>query len=226
MATILIQAAVQAAVAAAVSVGLSYVRAILTPDQNLTNEGAKLNRSQLTAAAEGVAIARHWGRNRLGGNVIWSTRFKETRNVESQTSGGKGAQNKTTSETVTYTYSVSFAVAFCEGHERVKLGRVWADGVLLDLSQLTYRFYPGTEMQNPDSLIQTKEGSDTVPAYRGITYLVFENMELGPYGNRVPQITAEIIKGPKSVAADHIEALLRGVALIPASGEFAYGSRE
>lgn len=222
MATLLIQAAISTAIA----VGLSYVRAILTPDQTITSEGAKLNRSQLTTAAEGGAITRHWGRNRLGGNVIWSTRFKETRNVQRQSNGGKGGQNKTTTETVTYTYSVSFAVAFCEGHERVKLGRVWADGVLLDLSQLTYRFYPGTETQNPDSLIQTKEGSDTVPAYRGITYLVFEDMELEAYGNRVPQITAEIIKGPKSVTADDIETLLSGVALIPASGEFAYGRRE
>ena len=35
-----------------------------------------------------------------------------------------------------------------------------------------------------------------MPAYRGTCYLVFDNMTLDDFGNRMPQITAEIIRTP------------------------------
>lgn len=230
MATLLLQAAV----GVAVGVGLNVARNLLTParKQTIRNEGQRLKQSQTTFATEGDAISRHWGRNRLGGNIIWATRFKETKTVTTETQesgggkGGGGGSTKVTTETTTYTYSISFAVAFCEGNDRVQLGRVWADGKPLDLSRLTYRFYGGTETQTPDTFIETVEGSGNVPGYRGLCYIVFEDMPLGAYGNRVPQITAEIIKGPKTFSADDLESLLAGVALIPASGEFAYGTRK
>lgn len=222
MATLLITAAINTAIA----VGLSYVRAALTPDVVNRQEGARLKQSQFTTSTEGTAIPRHWGRSRIGGNIVWSTRFKETKTTKKQSNGGKGGTNKQTSVQTTYTYSVSFAVGFCEGNDRVQLGRVWVDGKLLDLANETYRFYQGTESQTPDTLIQTVEGSEEVSAFRGTCYMVFEDMQLESYGNRIPQITAEIIKGPKTLLADDIESLLRGVALIPASGEFSYGTRE
>jgi len=204
----------------------SSVLAALSPDEYIKNEGQKLKQSQVTFASEGIVVTRHWGRNRLGGNIIWATRFKETKNSTTQDNGGKGTSNRVTTENVNYTYSVSFAVAFCEGNTRVQLGRVWADGKLVDLSKYTYRFYAGTETQTADTFIETIEGTGMAPAYRGIAYLVFEEMELEAFGNRVPQITAEIIKGPKTLAADDLESLLSGVALIPGAGEFVYGTRQ
>lgn len=221
MATLLLQAAV----GVAVSYGLSVVGAMLTPDQKTTQEGARLKKSQVTFATEGDAISRHWGRNRLGGNIIWATRFKETKNTETVDNGGKGVQNKSTVETVTYTYSVSFAVAFCEGNNRTQLGRVWADGKLMDLSGVTYRFYAGTETQSPDTFIETIEGAGNVPAYRGLCYLVFEGLQLEAYGNRIPQVTAEIIKGPATIDGEELESVVTGIQLIPGAGEFVYGTR-
>ena len=49
-------------------------------------------------------------------------------------------------------YTLSFAVAFCEGGDTRQLGRVWADGNVLDLSQYAHTFYNGSESQVPDSL--------------------------------------------------------------------------
>lgn len=56
----------------------------------------------------------------------------------------------------------------------------------------TVRFYHGTSGQEPDPLIQSKEGSGNVPAFRGIAYAVFENVALERYGNRIPNLTFEI----------------------------------
>ena len=53
-------------------------------------------------------MAAVFGRARVAGQVIWAARFKE-RWVEGRSGGSKGA--KTTSAA----YSLSFAVAVCEG---------------------------------------------------------------------------------------------------------------
>jgi hypothetical protein len=218
----------QVAVSTAFSVGLGLVERALTPRQRNYQEGSRLTDSKVTYASESGAIARHWGRNRIGGNIIWSSRLKETKKTTTtETQGGKGGGGGGAETTqVTYTYSVSFAVAFCEGNNRTQLGRVWADGKLMDLSHATYRFYQGTENQTADSYIETIEGAGNVPGYRGICYLVFEELQLADYGNRIPQITAEIIKGSNTIGVNELESVCEGVSLIPGVSEFAYGTNK
>jgi hypothetical protein len=193
-----------------------------------TEEGPRLSGFHITASTEGAPINRLWGRSRLGGQMIWATRFKETAktttsSTTSSTSGGKGGGGQsatTTTTTTTYQYACSFAIAFCEG-KAAALGRVWADGKELELSKFAYRFHRGTETQAPDAFIETIEGAGNVPAYRGICYLVFEEMPLEAFGNRIPQISAEIIK---PIITDDVEGLISAVTLIPASGEFVYAT--
>ncbi|MFV2092702.1 MAG: glycoside hydrolase TIM-barrel-like domain-containing protein, partial [Hyphomicrobiales bacterium] len=195
--------------------------------RNYASEGPRLKDVHVMSAAEGAPIARLFGRSRIGGQLIWATRFREQ--VESttntQATGGKGgggsARSQTVTRTTNYRYFVSFAVGFCEG-EAAALGRVWADGKPLDAATLVHRFYAGSETQMPDAYIETIEGAGEVPAYRGLCYVVFENVDLTPFGNRIPQISAEIIK---PIINGEIEGKLAGVALIPGSGEFVYGSR-
>jgi hypothetical protein len=211
MATLLIGVAVNA--------GLYFLNRALMPDTNV--EGSRLKEAQITSSTEGLDIARLYGRMRLGGNLFWATKFKETVTKTTQKSGkGSGPKQTTTS----YTYDCSFAIGFCEGGSNVQLGRVWADGKLLDMSKHTIRFYKGDDTQSPDPYMQTIEGATKVPAYRGLCYLMFERFQLEDFGNRIPQITAEIIKPLDSVGPDDLEELLEGVCLIPASGEFAYGT--
>lgn len=195
-------------------------------ERRIEREGPRLKDVHIMSGAEGAPIARVWGRVRVGGQMIWSTRFREivsTTTSSASTGGGKGGGGGgggATTTTTTYSYRVSFAVAFAEG-EAAALGRVWADGKPLDLSGRQVRFYPGSETQVPDSLMETVEGAGDVPAYRGLCYLVFEDLDVGPFGNRIPQVSAEIVR---PLTEGELEGRLSAVALIPGSGEFAYGT--
>lgn len=131
-------------------------------------------------STEGSAIARLYGWNRTSGELIWATQFEE---YLEESDGGKGTSKPGTSQ---YKYYANFAIGLCEG-EISHLGRIWADGKLLDKNQLTIRVYKGTQDQLPDSLIEAKEGAQNTPAYRGLAYVVFEHMPIGKYGNRIPQ---------------------------------------
>ncbi len=177
----------------------------------------------ITNAAENAVLHKLWGRMRLGGNVIWCTQF-DTYNTRQSSGTGKGSllSPKTT---ITH-YTVSFAVAFCEGGDFVSLGRVWGDGNLLDMSRYTHTFYTGGEDQEPDSLIESVEGEGNVPAYRGTCYLVFDSMLLDDFGNRIPQITAEIIRRSDVSDADDVTNTLKAVCLLPGAGEFVLGTLE
>ena len=80
--------------------------------------GPRLTGLQLQSTAEGSPMAAVFGRARIAGQVIWTARFKEAR-AEQSSGGGKGGP-----KTVSYSYSLSFAVAVCEGPID-GVGRVW-----------------------------------------------------------------------------------------------------
>jgi len=122
-----------------------------------------------------------------------------------------------------YSYSISFAIGLCEG-EILGVDRLWANGAPLNISGLTPRIYTGTETQLPDPIISAIEGSG-VPSFRGTAYIVFEDFPLDDFGARLPQINAEVIRVPPAQTdTPRLETLVRGVNLLPASGEFAYAS--
>ncbi|WP_298433130.1 glycoside hydrolase/phage tail family protein [uncultured Jannaschia sp.] len=181
-------------------------------------EHGRVDRFRLTGASEGAAIPRVIGRVRTGGHVIWATRFKEHRTT-SGGGGGKGAPKAP--QSTSFTYSVSLAMALCEGEIR-RVGRIWADGTELARDSVQMRVHRGAEDQLPDSLIEAIEGAGAAPAYRGTAYVVFEDLDLTPFGNRVPNLSFEVVR--------HVEAegevpspaeLIEGVALVPGTGEYA-----
>ncbi|MDP7150261.1 MAG: glycoside hydrolase TIM-barrel-like domain-containing protein [Paracoccaceae bacterium] len=194
----------------------SWIVSSLAPGQ--TVEGARLENLAVTTSTEGAVIPRVWGRMRLGGNIIWATDFTETVST-STTGGGKGGGPKVT--TTTYTYTASFAVALCEGPIS-GIGRVWADGKPLDLSGMTWRLYKGNETQVPDPFIEAKMGTGNAPAYRGTAYVMFEDLPLEKFGNRIPQLSFEIFR--PLVEADTAEGMVKSVTMIPGSGEFVYAT--
>lgn len=218
-----------AAQLAATAVGSFIDSRLFARNQNVRTEGPRLQQLNVTSSAEGAAINRLYGTMRLGGQVIWASRFEEevvtTTSTQSGGGGkGGGGGGSVTQTSTTYNYYLSFAVAFCEGGERTSIGRIWADGRLLDTGNITFRFYPGTLTQSPDSYIQTVEGSANTPAFRSIAYVMFERMPIGDFGNRMPQITAEITKPIISDDPDKLENILQSVTMIPGSGEFVYGT--
>jgi len=199
--------------------GSTIDNALLGGLHTIKRKGPRLTDLNIQTAAEGAPIPRAYGYMRLAGQLIWATRFKET--VTATTSGGKGGTPSTS--TTTYNYSISFAVGLCEGRV-TQLGRVWADGMLLDASKFTTRFYHGTEDQTADPLIEEIEGAGNTPAYRGLCYIVFEDMPLAQFGNRIPQLQFELIHSIAARNPAALENVVLGVNLIPASGEFVYAT--
>ena len=187
-------------------------------DQNIFGPGTKrtqgprLNDLRVIASEEGAPIPRLWGRMRISGQVIWATNFEEVSRTTTQKASSKGGPKSRTTE---YSYFANFAVGLCEG-VLDRVGRVWADGKEIDISIFTTRFYRGTEDQAADSLIVAKEGASNAPTYRGLAYIVFERLPLEKFGNRLPQLSFEVI------AAGGVENHIRAVNIIPGSTEFGY----
>ncbi len=58
------------------------------------------------------------------------------------------------------------------------------------------------------------------PAYRGVAYIVFEDMPVDQFGARMPQLSFEVAR-PAGSGSDRLETMTRAVSMIPGSGEFA-----
>jgi len=155
-----------------------------------------------------------FGADRLGGNVFWSSGFKEG--------------SFTTDKVYTYKYC-NFAIGFCEGEVQAVL-RVWigddliinntvevdangvaqpnADGFiggaqvdltsadsplrsLSDAERITkVTIFNGSETQLPEGVMADEEGYELTPAYRGLSYILFENFIAD---KTVPPITVEVL---------------------------------
>ncbi len=196
----------------------SWIVSSLAPTQRI--EGPRLDSLRITSSTEGAVIPRVYGRMRMGGNVIWATDFREETKTTTQ-GGGKGGGGGGKVKTTEYLYYASFAVALCEG-PITGIGRIWADGKPMDLSGVTWRWHPGDEAQAADPFIAAKMGAANTPAYRGTAYVVFEELPLGSYGNRLPQLSFEVFR--PLADPDTAEGLTQAVTMIPASGEFTYAT--
>lgn len=217
MATILLQAAgaaiggllgpIGSAIGAAAGALAGY-----TIDQALINgtrriEGPRLSGARPFTAEEGVAIPRLYGTARLGGIMIWATRFEETRTTRRQ--GGKTGPKVTE-----YNYFANVAFALCEG-EIAGIRRVWADGREVDRERIELRVYRGTEAQAVDPLVSAKQGAGNAPAYRGMAYVVIERFALADYGNRIPQFQFEVLR-----PVGELPKRIRAISLIPGATEY------
>ena len=172
-------------------------------------EGPRLSELKLQTSSYGTQIPKLFGSMRVAGSVIWATDLIEHRNTQSN---GKGQAS-----TTTYSYTASLAVAL-SARPILGVGRIWADGQLLrgaagDFKARTgFRLHLGDEDQSADPLIVAAEGAGQAPAHRGIAYAVFEDLELGPWGNRIPSLTFEVQADAAPVAAGDIVRALGAVA--------------
>lgn len=183
---------------------------------NRNFQGPRLDSFHIQTSRDGAPMARVFGRARLAGQVIWASQVLETAIEESV--GGKGGPTQTN-----FSYTVSFAVGLCEG-EILSIDRVWANGAILPTSNITMRVYKGTNDQLADPVIQAIDGPD-VPAFRGTSYVVFEDFPLDEYGGRLPQLSFEVQRIARQQQNEpRLEDLVQSVCLLPSSGEFAYAS--
>ena len=168
-------------------------------------------------ATYGGVIPVGFGVQKVAGAMIWATDIDEDKNTRKEGGSLFGGGQKI----VEYRYFANFAVAFGEGPAGGVL-RIWAgDRLIADLRagagayanhpKYSFRIYLGTEDQEPDRLIRQHvensndfDGDDATPAFRGLVYIVFEDLPLDEFGNRIPPITAEIAwaGAPQAVVND------------------------
>lgn len=72
------------------------------------------------------------------------------------------------------------------------LFQAWGDWAAVNQYYGTPTVYPGNQTQDPDPLIQASEGAAYTPGFRGLCYIVWENFPLANFGNRIPNIRAEV----------------------------------
>jgi hypothetical protein len=164
-------------------------------------KGPQINDLRVQQSAYGQPIPRIYGTYRVAGNMIWAGTP-----VESDSSGkGKGpGMPKVT---------MSFAMGICKGPMQA-IRRIWANGKLVydysnpsnfenlsgSSSMLTnFTFYPGDESQQPDPTMQAALGAANVPAYRGLCYVVFNELDLSSWGNYIPSFTFEVMSSATTV---------------------------
>lgn len=184
-------------------IGRSVDGLVLRPGRR---EGPRLTELAVQTSSYGSQIPALFGTMRVAGTVIWATDLIETR---SRSGGGKGQPIVST-----YSYAASFAVLL-SARRVLRVGRIWAEGKLLrgaggDFKTATgFRLHPGGETQPVDPLIAAAEGAAVSPAYRGCAYVVFEQMALAAYGNRIPSLTFEVIADAGAV---RVATIARAVA--------------
>ena len=167
-------------------------------------EGPRLNELQVQTSSYGTQVPQLFGTMRVAGTVIWAT---DLRASKSKSGGGKGRPSVTS-----YSYSASFAVALSARKIR-SIGRIWADGNLLrgaagDFKSAVsaFRVHDGGEDQPVDPLIAAAQGVEETPAHRGIAYVLFEDLALEDYGNRIPSLTFEVEADEGAVAIETVAA--------------------
>lgn len=179
------------------SIGWSLGAALgATFEPNKQVYGPRLDNLHLSGSSYGAFITRGWGAFRAGANMIDQTDLVPT---EHTSGGGKGGGGGT--ETHTFTYAASCDAGICEGPVG-GVRKIWANGRLIydtsqgstvDNSGVPVTFYLGGEDQEADPTFEAERGGvGTVPAYRGMAHAVFENWEMVPFGNILPQLNFEI----------------------------------
>lgn len=102
-----------------------------------------------------------------------------------------------------YRYFATFAVALGARARRdvaCSVRRIWANGTLiynaatgLTHPGVKFRFYSGTEDQQPDGTIEKALGVGNVPAFRDLMYIVLTEFPCSDFGGSIPAIEAEIV---------------------------------
>lgn len=216
--------------------------ALLMPKPKLpTQKGPRLTDLRSPAAQYGMDIPSVYGSARVNGNLIWAPKIIEVVTVE-KIGGGKSGTQKI----ITYSYYANLAVALSEGPVS-GIHRIWCDGIkvwdsgdsnLIEVTtNVTGTFtkpvgaiekfpgvitrYTGSETQLPNALIESIEGVGKVPAFRGICYIVFTRLPLAEFGNRIPVVSAEVIRQDTKrypmvkYAANVVDAFGNGESPVP-----------
>jgi hypothetical protein len=193
---------------AAITVGMMALNMAITASQKI--EGPRLDETKVTLGDYGVALPMIWGTRRIEGPPIFFAEDLREVKRRRKTKGGKYNE---------YTYFGTWAIAVA-GHEIDDVTRIWLDkkvvyqatgagpttpfssedGVNL---QDYIRIYKGTETQEADprmvATVEAANGAGSCPAYRGTAYIMFVDVPLEKFGNRIPQAAVEAVSAKTDI---------------------------
>lgn len=164
---------------------------------SITIKGNRLTDFAAQTATVGIPIPFGFGKFPCEGNVIFAP-MPPKEHVKKKKQGKGGVK------TEEYSYTLSYAIAFCEGpifgfwtiKRNGKI--VWTQDPDASVDDLAYAakwaqkatFYYGTETQLPDSTIESYKGAGNVSAFRGLAYIVVEDDDVTDNGGAVPTYEA------------------------------------
>ena len=165
------------------AIGWSVGTYASTPDPEAELPDLRVQTSQY-----GVGLPFIAGKQRVSGNIIWAA-DKTTYDVDTGGKGGAPGGNQTG-------YRISLAIAICQG-PILGITAVWEQGKITadatNQGKLPGKLYLGSDVQTADPTIEAVEGVGNVPAYRGLSYMVLTDFDLGVSG-AIPQFTFEVVK--------------------------------
>ena len=188
-------------VSIAITVALNVASMALTAMNKI--EGPRLDDLSVTTADYGTPMQQFYGTKRMECFCFYAENIREEKK-KTKTKGGKYTE---------YKYYGTWA-NFVADHEISDVLQIWLDRHLvmdktknsgpvtrliegpfgIDMkigSTNKLRIYLGTETQQPDPRmlrkIEGREGAGMCPAYLGIAYLMWEEVPLEKFGNRLPQ---------------------------------------
>lgn len=166
----------------------NFLIGLITPTRKVENEPRDVRGPK---ASFDQPIPVIYGRSRVSGGYLWAPKVRVEKSQERR--GGKGGGGG--ASVTTYAYYASFAVWFCAGVAKIR--KIWMNGQLFYVeggnANISVTLYQGTETQVADSAIQSVEGVNETPAFRGVCYCVVEDLDLEPIGGAFPSvIDAEI----------------------------------
>ena len=171
-----------------------------------TIKGTRITDFAQTSADVGGTIPFLYGRAPTKGNVIFAALPpKESRQVKRQGKGGVKQES--------FTYSTSYAIAFCRGPI---LGYWWIkrNGKVVysqdpnaPIEDKDYAakwaakvsMYNGTSAQLPNSTIESYKGTGRVSAFKYLSYIVLPNEDVTEGGGAIPSYEAVPIASPVEV---------------------------
>lgn len=174
--------------------------------RSTTIKGTRITDFAKTSADVGNTIPFLYGRAPVTGNVIFAALPpKENRQVKRQGKGGVKQE--------TFTYTTSYAIAFCrgpiQGYWWIKRNGkvVYSQDPAAPIEDKDYAakwaakvmMYNGTSSQMPNSTIESYKGSGRVSAFRHLAYIVVPNDDVTEGGGAIPSYEAVPIAAPAEV---------------------------
>lgn len=166
---------------------------ILIPPDSVHNKGPRMDDLSVQTSTYGVDIPKIYGTMRVAGNIFWAQDIDEDRKIRHLDGDAEFWE---------YNYYATFALGLCEG-PIAGIRKIYLDGKLFaDMSDTElvgtsevitqqrgdyFLVYNGTEDQTVDPTI------GGAIAYRGLAYIVFKDLPLANYSNRIPQVTCEVV---------------------------------